>query len=52
MYQSKYITKDNLFIEIIEHNNHIIIKDENYNKGCYVGYNLNQAIKQFKKQYK
>ena len=50
--KSEYITKDNLFIEIINHNNHIIIKDDNYNKGCYIGYNLNQAINEFKNQYK
>ena len=52
MYKSEYITKDNLFIEIINHNNHIIIKDDNYNKGCYIGYNLNQAIIKFKNEYK
>ena len=52
MYKSKFIFKDNLTIEIINHNNHIIIKDDNYNKGCYIGYNLNQAINKFKNEYK
>ena len=52
MYKSNFIFKDNLTIEIINHNNHIIIKDDNYNKGCYIGYNLNQAINEFKNQYK
>ena len=52
MYQSKYIFKDNLTIEIINHNGNIIIKDDNYNKECYIGYNLKQAINKFKNQYK
>ena len=52
MDQSKYIFKNNLTIEIIKHNGTIIIKDDNYNKMSYIGYNLNQAIKQFKNEYK
>ena len=52
MYQSKYIFKDDLTIEIIKHNKHIIIKDNNYNKDTFIGYSIKQAIKQFKKQYK
>ena len=52
MNTSEYITKDNLFIEIINHNGAIIIKDDDYNKESYIGYNLNQAIKQFKNEYK
>ena len=47
-----YIFKDNLTIEIIKHNNHVIIKDENCNKNTFIGYSIKQAIKQFKKQYK
>ena len=52
MYKSEYIFKDNLTIEIIKHNKHIIIKDNNYNKDTFIGYSIKQAIKQFKKQYK
>ena len=52
MYQSNFIFKDNLTIEIIKHNGIIIIKDENYNKMRYVDYNLDQAINKFKNQYK
>ena len=51
MYKSEYIFKNNLTIEIIKHNNNIIIKDQNYNKSIYIGYNLNNAIKEFKKTY-
>ena len=51
MYQSKYIFKDDLTIEIIKHNNHIIIEDEIYNKGIYIGYSINNAVKEFKKTY-
>ena len=47
-----YIFKDDLIIEIIKHNNHIIIKDDNYNKNTFIGYSVKQAIKQFIKQYK
>ena len=52
MYKSEYITKDNLFIEIIKHNGTIIIKDDDYNKMSYIGYNLDQAINKFKNEYK
>ena len=52
MYKSKYITKDNLFIEIINHNGTIIIKDDDYNKMSYIDYNLDQAINKFKKTFK
>ena len=51
MYQSIYIFKDDLTIEIIKHNNHIIIEDEIYNKGIYIGYSINNAVKEFKKTY-
>ena len=50
MYQSNYIFKDDLTIEIIKHNNNIIIKDENYNKKVFIGYSIKQAIKIFKDQ--
>tara|TARA_R100000655_G_scaffold30302_1_gene61109 strand:- start:1933 stop:2124 length:192 start_codon:yes stop_codon:yes gene_type:complete len=52
MYQSKYIFKDDLTIEIIKHNGIIIINDDNYNKMRYVDYDLNEAINKFKNQYK
>ena len=52
MYQSKFIIKDNLSIEIIEHNGIIIIKDDNYNKMRYIDYNLKDAINNYKNQYK
>ena len=52
MYKSEYIFKDNLTIEVIKHNKHIIIKDDNYNKDTFIGYSIKQAIKQFKTQYK
>ena len=52
MYQSKFIIKDNLSIEIIKHNGTIIIKDDNYNKMRYIDYNLKDAINNFKNQYK
>ena len=51
MYKSEYIFKNNLTIEVIKHNNNIIIKYKNNNKGIYIGYNLNNAIKEFKKTY-
>ena len=51
MYKSEYIFKDDLTIEIIKHNNNIVIKDNNYNKGIYIGYSINKAIKEFKKTY-
>ena len=47
-----YIFKDNLTIEIIKHNNHVIIKDENCNKNTFIGYSIKQAIKQFKNNNK
>ncbi len=50
MHQSNYIFKDDLTIEIIKHNNNIIIKDENYNKKVFIGYSIKQAIKEFKYQ--
>ena len=52
MNKSEYITKDNLFIEIINHNGTIIIKDDDYNKMSYIDYNLDQAINKFKKTFK
>jgi DNA-binding transcriptional MocR family regulator len=52
MYQSKYIFKDDLTIEIIKHNGIIIISDDNYNKMRYIDYNLKDAITNFKNQYK
>ena len=52
MYKSKYIFKDDLTIEIIKHNKHIIIKDDNYNKKTFIGYSIKQAIKQFKNNNK
>ena len=52
MYQSKYIYKDDLKIEIIKHNGIIIITDDNYNKMRYIDYNLKDAINKFKNQYK
>ena len=50
MEQSNYIFKDDLTIELIKHNNNIIIKDENYNKRIFIGYSIKQAIKSFKYQ--
>ena len=50
MYNSKFQIKENLTIEIIKHNNNIIIKDENYNKKVFIGYSIKQAIKIFKDQ--
>ena len=50
MYQSNYIFKDDLTIEIIKHNNNIIIKDENYNKKVFIGHSINSTIKEFKYQ--
>jgi len=47
MYKSEYIFKDDLTIEVIKHNKHIIIKDDNY-KDTFIGYSIKQAIKQFK----
>ena len=52
MNKSNFIFKDDLTIEIIKHNGIIIIKDENYNKMRYIGYNLKQAINKFKNEYK
>ena len=52
MYKSKYIFKDDLTIEVIKHNKHIIIKDDNYNKDTFIGYSIKQAIKQFKNNNK
>ena len=51
MEYSKFIFKDNLTIQIIYHNNHIIIKDENYNKLTFIDYTIKQAINEFKKTY-
>ena len=51
MYKSEYIFKNNLTIEVIKHNNNIIIKDKNNNKGIYIGYSINKAITEFKKTY-
>ena len=48
----KFIFKNDLTIEIIKHNNHIIIKDENYNKITFIDYTIKQAINQFNKTYK
>ena len=44
--------KDDLTIEVIKHNKHIIIKDDNYNKDTFIGYSIKQAIKQFKNNNK
>ena len=52
MYKSEYIFKDDLTIEIVKHNKHIIIKDNNYNKDIFIGYSIKQAIKQFKNNNK
>ncbi len=52
MYQSNFISKDGLTIEIIKHNAIIIISDENYNKVRYIDYDLKEAINKFKNQYK
>ncbi len=52
MYQSKFKYIDDLFIEIVAHNNHIIIKDDNYNKYTFIDYTIKQAINEFKKIYK
>ena len=49
---SEFIFKNDLIIEIIKHNNHIIIKDENYNKLTFIDYTIKQAINQFNKTYK
>ena len=51
MYQSKFKYIYNLSIEIITHNNHIIIKDNNYNKLTFIDYTIKQAINKFKKTY-
>ncbi len=51
MYQSEFKYIDDLSIEIIYHNNHIIIKDENYNKLTFIDYTIKQAINEFKKTY-
>ena len=49
MYNSKieYLPKYDITIEIIKHNNHIIIK-RNFDKRIYVGYTKNQAINRFR----
>lgn len=52
MYKSEFKYIDNLSIEIIKHNNHIIIEDENYNKLTFIDYTIKQAINEFKKTYK
>ena len=52
MYNSKFIFKNDLTIEIIYHNNHIIIKDQNYNKLTFIDYTIKQAINKFKKTNK
>ena len=48
MYKSEYIFKNNLTIEIIKHNNHIIIKNDD-KKRVFIGYSLKYAINDFNK---
>ena len=49
MNKSEYITKDNLFIEIINHNRTIVIRCcKEFDKKIYIDYKLDEAIKQFK----
>ena len=49
MYNSTFKIKDNLTVEVIKHNATVIISNE-HNKIRFIGYTIEQAIKNFKKE--
>tara|TARA_R100000781_G_scaffold93621_1_gene58190 strand:+ start:602 stop:760 length:159 start_codon:yes stop_codon:yes gene_type:complete len=49
MYNSTFQIKDNLTVEVIKHNATVIISNE-HNKIRFIGYTIEQAISNFKKE--
>tara|TARA_Y100000593_G_C4270702_1_gene317216 strand:+ start:212 stop:370 length:159 start_codon:yes stop_codon:yes gene_type:complete len=49
MYNSTFQIKDNLTVEVIEHNATVIISNE-HNKIRFIGYTIEQAINNFKNE--
>lgn len=51
MYKSTFQIQDNLTVEIVKHNATVIISD-NHNKIRFIGYTIEQAINNFKKEWR